>query len=321
MTALRFYPVSFLLLLLLPAISCAKVGDPLPPLPAGAVEVNDLQFLQSGDEAYLTFPHPVRELSEIEIYRLCEGEADSIRETSPVQRVPGAEIRALEFLDRSCIQIMDGNLSPGCVFAIRTRNLRDKRSGFSNEVKWTQAGPVHPPVGLKAETARTRIRIEWEHAAGTIETREADAHQFLVNFREITGNNYYSIDDFSFGEALSFEVRTIARKGGAVYLSEPVSLENFVPEDIFPPQDPSGLVVVLMQDKVQLTWDDNQEKDLAGYYVYRSSQGGKPEKISSLLTINRFVDETPPDLSSLTYTVTAVDIWDNESAPGKPMTD
>ena len=309
----RQHVPAFLLLLLLSAapFSCAKVGDPLPPLPSDAVLVETLEIVISGDDLLLTFSPPPRELSEIEIYRLCEGEADDIRETPPVAVLPGEEIRPLSFMGRSYVAAPPESLPGECIFAVRTRGLGGKRSDFSNQVRWAPVQPPPLPLSVTAETFETSVQVQWEAP----ERRPEGQPEYLVNFRETVLDNTYMISEFSFGEPLSFEVRTMVRSKGTILLSEPLVLEGFVPEDVFPPDPPSGLVVVRLEDRVQLTWEENDEPDLAGYYVYRAGEGKSPEKISGLISFNRFVDENPPAGTGITYHVTAVDKWENESDP------
>lgn len=310
----RCVSLCLVLLLILTVFSCAKVGDPLPPLPSDVVLVGDLQLVRSGRDFYLTFPHPVRELSEIEVYRLCEGEAEDLDDTDPVKVVPGTEIEILAFLDRSFVLAPGDDLSPECIFAVRTINLRGKRSGFSNQVSWKSAALPLTPAGLKTVTSETQVHVEWQMPEEYKSEQGKAQPEFLINLREVTKDNSYIIPDFSFGEPLPFEVRTIDRNDGGILLSEPLLLEKFIPEDVFPPKSPSGLIVVRMADRVQLTWDDNTETDLAGYYVYRTAVDTEPQRISPLATINRFVDEDPPDAPGFTYSVSAVDKWDNESS-------
>ncbi len=312
--ALRRSGFLIMVFLMLPVISCAKVGNPMPPLPSDVVLVDSLQLLQSGQDLYLTFPHPVRELSEIEVYRLCEGEDKQIIETDPVSVLSGAEIKKLSFLNRSYVPAPDGSHSSPCLFTVRTKNLRGKQSGFSNQVSWKPAELPAPPTGLKTETSETEIRIEWEISQDSKPEPGKTHPEFLVNLNKVTRDTFFIVSDFTFGQPVSFEVRTIDRSRGTILLSEPLVLESFVPEDIFPPRAPSGLIVVRMPDRVQLTWDDNAEADLSGYYVYRKAAGGEMLKISPLVPINRFVDEDPPDGVALLYSVTAVDQWGNESS-------
>ena len=248
-----------LALLLLPALSCAKVGDPMPPLPSDVVLVDSLQLLQSGQDLYLTFPHPARELSEIEVYRLCEGAAEQINETDPVAVLPGSEIKILSFLDRSYVPAPEGIRSLPCLYAVRTKNLRGKRSGFSNQVSWKPVNPPVSPAGLKTETSETEIRVEWRMPQDFKPEPGTTHPEFLVNLNEVTSDTFFVVSDFTFGNPISFEVRAIDRSSGTILLSEPLVLESFVPEDVFPPRPPSGLIVVRMPDRAQLTWDDNAE--------------------------------------------------------------
>ncbi len=305
----------FLVLLLLPAISCAKVGDPLPPLPSDIVLIGDLQLLRLGKETCLTFTNPVRELSEIEIYRLCEGSVEQINETEPIAVLPGSELKTFSFLDRSYVTAPAGDLSSPCFFAVRTKNMRGKRSGFSNQAEWKPVELPLSPAEVITDTSENEIRIEWQLPKGLKPAPGSAQPEFLVNLKEVTGDNFYTISDFSFGSPLSFEVRTIDRSGEAILLSEPLELKSFVPEDVFPPRPPSGLIVVKLADRVQMTWDDNLEPDLAGYHVYRTAPGEEPQRISQLVTINRFVHQGSSSGTEISFTVTAVDKWGNESSP------
>ena len=49
-----------------------------------------------------------------------------------------------------------------------------------------------------------------------------------------------------------------------------------------------------MGGATQLVWDENPEEDLAGYYVYRRGDG-EFERISSLVRINRYLDQSVSD--------------------------
>jgi hypothetical protein len=87
-------------------------------------------------------------------------------------------------------------------------------------------------------------------------------------------------------------------------------------ESISPPSPPMGFLAKTYNSKVCLDWDDNQETDVNGYNVYRSTnQGGAYGKInSSLVTDSNYIDETVVTDKTYYYVVTAVDIYNNESA-------
>ncbi len=89
------------------------------------------------------------------------------------------------------------------------------------------------------------------------------------------------------------------------------------PTDLTPPDRPTGLTVVAGADRVFLTWNENKERDLAGYHIYRSVRSGKDfERLTDkLLTRSTFSDETAKSGVTYFYIITAVDTSGNESKP------
>jgi hypothetical protein len=87
------------------------------------------------------------------------------------------------------------------------------------------------------------------------------------------------------------------------------------PPDINAPSAPTGLWAMADNGKVWLDWDDNQEFDLSGYNVYRStkSSGGYVKLNGSLLSSSDYTDDTIFNGIMYYYVVTAVDTADNES--------
>lgn len=85
--------------------------------------------------------------------------------------------------------------------------------------------------------------------------------------------------------------------------------------DLTPPAAPTGLSAAAGDNRVSLDWDDNSEGDWAGYHVYRASMAGGPySRIASGVEDSHFVDYTALNGASYYYVVTAIDIFDNESA-------
>jgi hypothetical protein len=98
-------------------------------------------------------------------------------------------------------------------------------------------------------------------------------------------------------------------------------VEVFV-HDIFPPERPTGLQAVfsgLEQQKfIDVTWTPNSESDLTGYNVYRHEQGTQPVKINGdLVKTPAFRDTRVESGHRYFYSVTAVDLRGNESAPSE----
>lgn len=85
------------------------------------------------------------------------------------------------------------------------------------------------------------------------------------------------------------------------------------------PIHPQGLFAVAEDGTVILQWDARVESDLAGYHVYRSSEGGPFDPLTAtLVTGTLFADPDPLIGIPATYAVTAVDLDGNESLLSQP---
>jgi fibronectin type 3 domain-containing protein len=95
-------------------------------------------------------------------------------------------------------------------------------------------------------------------------------------------------------------------------LSEVVTV---TPTDKFPPAIPTGLRAVSTTASVELSWDSNQEPDLAGYRVLRDGV-----HISDGVERASFSDPTAVPGQEYAYAVTAIDMAGNESARSESIT-
>lgn len=83
--------------------------------------------------------------------------------------------------------------------------------------------------------------------------------------------------------------------------------------DTTPPAAPTGLTGQ-GGSSVSLTWSTNNEADLAGYHVYRSSAGNSFTRVTnSIISTPNYTDESVAGNTTYSYRVTAVDTSSNES--------
>jgi hypothetical protein len=130
----------------------------------------------------------------------------------------------------------------------------------------------------------------------------------------------YLDSDFEFGRAYSYEVGALFKEGGTTAESEPSQPYEVIPRDVFPPAPPTGLTGLYTNGAVELVWDANTEKDLAGYYVYRRENHEQPKRLNkALLPTPIFRDTTVQPGHTYFYQVTAVDLSNNESQPGREV--
>jgi hypothetical protein len=89
--------------------------------------------------------------------------------------------------------------------------------------------------------------------------------------------------------------------------------------DTFPPAAPKGLQAVAHEGSISLIWDANNERDLAGYLVFRGSPRGTPSQQITPEPIEQamFNDEVARGVR-YAYTVKAIDKAGNVSEPSAP---
>jgi hypothetical protein len=85
------------------------------------------------------------------------------------------------------------------------------------------------------------------------------------------------------------------------------------------PAVPTALAATRASQSVTLSWTSGSENDLAGYEVYRTTQGGVPQRLNDhLVGVPTFVDAPSP--AGTTYTIRAVDTSGNASGWTAPVT-
>ena len=91
------------------------------------------------------------------------------------------------------------------------------------------------------------------------------------------------------------------------------------PRDIFPPAAPKGLSIVAGPGSINLSWDANQEPDLAGYVVLRGEAPGDTllPLTPAAITATNFEDKSARPGVRYAYAIVAIDKATpaNRSAP------
>lgn len=82
---------------------------------------------------------------------------------------------------------------------------------------------------------------------------------------------------------------------------------------VTPPEAPEGVTATIEENEVVISWNEVNDIDVKGYYVYRNNV-----KISGLLTTTTFTDSNVLPNVNYSYQVTSIDISGNESARSAP---
>jgi len=103
----------------------------------------------------------------------------------------------------------------------------------------------------------------------------------------------------------------LATEGAATSeLSDPLAI---TPVDTFPPVAPQGLSALAGPASAQLSWERNQEPDLALYRIYRSSSSSELKQLAESTASANYRDLTVMAGQTYRYAISAVDRIGNES--------
>ena len=245
------------------------------------------------------------------------------------------------------------------VYMVRTRASTKRASADSNVVS-VRTLPVPPAPTAVHVTALKENAIELAWTAPRAESNDGGIAGYRVYRGELAADapapagqitdiaklkmsvppallgpaagNSFRDTDFTFGTTYIYLVRSVADEQGQPVESSDSAPLILTPKDTFPPATPQRLVAVPIPGEnqatgtaaghIELSWDINQEPDLAGYWVYRSEQPDTtgPRINTILLPTPTFRDTTAVVGKHYTYRVTAVDRAGNESSFSSPVT-
>ena len=223
-------------------------------------------------------------------------------------------------------------------YSVRYVNAAGERAAFSNFLLIEPAAKVaEPPLIVERTYSETAITIIWNPPAANIdgstpvnllgynvyrvEKSQNEIGQTPLNSTLVTETRY-SDQTFKFGEEYNYVVRSVSLgTGGSQVESLNSNAMAAAPVDIFPPSAPATpSVAPSTTGRLAIFFSANPERDVVGYYIYRSTDPNLPKeqwtKITpNLLTRTTYTDDTVESGKRYYYYIIAVDSAGNRSAP------
>lgn len=337
------------------SVACGKRRPPLPPVERVPQRTELLSGIQRGNQVILNWPAPLRNapmsdvqnINRIDIYRLAEPVAAPLPLTEDefaarsilIGSIPSDVIRR----SKDTLSYVD-QLSLGepvrLRYAVRYVNAQDQRAAFSNFLLVEPAARVsQPPVITEVVIpSQNAVVVRWQAPSANVDNStpvnllgynvyrttgaQNEPAQTPLNAQTLTQTEYAD-RDFIFGTEYTYIVRAVSLgTGGAPVESLNSNTKSITPRDLFPPSAPTGLSPNASPGRIALFFAANTERDVVGYYIYRSTDPDLPKDKWTRLTrtpINRttYTDETVESGKKYFYFITAVDAAGNMSQPSE----
>lgn len=339
------------------APTCGKRRPPLPPIERVPQRTELLSGAQRGNQVILSWPAPLRNAAEgsvqsirrVDVYRVAERpnsplpltEEEFAARATLIGSVTYDEIKKagnnLTYIDTLEL----GGEPARLRYAVRYVNSAGQSAAFSNFFLMEPAAKVaEPPRIIKTgnEYSEEANTITWEAPKTNTDgstpvnllgynmyrttASQPQTAQSPLNPQPITATQYQD-RNFKFGEKYTYVVRSVSlgTEGKPVESLNSNSIE-MSPVDTYPPAAPERPSIGATAGKLSIFWVANSEPDLAGYYLYRSTDPNlakdKWTKLTpNLYTKTTFTDENVESQKTYYYYVVAVDKAGNMS----PMSD
>jgi fibronectin type 3 domain-containing protein len=321
--------------------ACGRKTQPLVPDSPRPEAVRDIKVLTRDVIAYLSWPLPTRNVegrdlgpSDIRGFRIYRAEIGQDQKKVRYRQI--AEINLADLppaaMRNGTVFWNDDQLKYGQVYSYRVRavSIRGGISPQSEEVRVVPLRSLAVPKGVAAQGGDSNAVLSWEPVTTRMDGSQYDG---FVGYNVYRGTEKGRYDEaplnkeplrtYRYTDTTARNDRTyyyIVRAVDSPALPWKESLDSdgvsATPHDMTPPARPTGLTVVPGVNRAFLTWNENKERDLAGYYVYRSTRSGRDyERITSKLIMrSTFSDQAVKSGSTYYYMITAVDQAGNESA-------
>jgi hypothetical protein len=330
-----------------------------PPTPMAITDLTAAQAGNDVDLTF-TLPQQavdrrlLQRLPEIEIYRDFAqppeaGQANSAAPVNPtlLVTIPAAmedrytEQGHIHYADSLRAEDLAQHPDSVAIYTVRTEISEKKPSANSNVVSVRVYPAPDAIADVKTEVTHAAVVLTWTAPVKTLvgstpaissyriyrgapepgaTAQEMKLKSPLVKIGE-TQSSPYQDEQFAFGTAYVYSVRSVVQHAGEALESANSNLVMVMPRDTFPPGAPQGLLVILvprqgdMAAHLELSWAINPETDIAGYNVYRGDQADTQgtQLNTDLLLTPAFRDMNVLPGHRYFYSVSAVDHTGNES--------
>jgi hypothetical protein len=339
--------------------ACATVAPPQPPSLDLPKSPSDLHARRKGDRVFLNWTIPrtttdrqsIHELGPTQICRSavvklsqCGVPVGKVTIQAPPESATAKQKAAGSYTDSLPTDLETDSPSAFATYAVEVLNRDNRGAGISNQVHVPLLRTLPPPSNLQARVMAEGVVISWNgqpaSAASTLRHvyrvyRGEPGHTsaMVAEIPADTNDPRFTFTDseIEWQKTYEYHADTVTlfsepgKKVVEVEGDDTTAVKVFA-DDVFPPSVPSGLQAVSSgpgkQLFIDLIWAPVSDVDLAGYNVYRRTDGGSAVKVNTKpLRVPAYRDNTVDHAKRYAYSVTAADSRGNESAHSEEATE
>lgn len=338
---------------------CGTPGAPSLPSLNLARPVEDLTASRRGNQVDLEWTQPRKNTDRTNVKHnpstlICRHEGtslmakcDVVAEVAPPTpkvpqkekgQAPAGDVR-IHYVDKLPSQLGTQDPDGFVMYAVEELNAHGRSAGLSNQVAIPVVPTIAAPVRVDAVMSAKGVEITWSGPTPP-QPPQGVTYLYRIMRRPVGAPAYIVLDDiapsgtgsyldktFGWEQKYEYRITTLSQVraeglNAGVEGEDSPAVEIFT-RDIYPPAQPGGLQAVYssvgQKPFIDLTWAPNIESDLAGYNVYRWTEGAQPTKLNPQpLQTASYRDQTVEPGKTYFYTVTALDLRGNESPRSTP---
>lgn len=305
-------------------ISCGKKGNPVPknlPVPGG---INDLSGEVKDGVLFLSFTMPTKNRDGSDIvdlggFRIMKGCSSCSAALGTLKEVYLDDTRGFT-IQGNRLYIYDDDLATGYQYAYRVHPVTKKGTAGdpSNvfSIQWEEPPPKPAgPVSVKVNDGG--VELSWPQDEGysyNVYRRDEDIYPLFPANKELLVKPFFVETGLTNGQKYLYEIRKVKEKAGLRWEGESLKVEA-TPRDLTPPSVPMGVKAEKRGGAARISWMASDDKDLAGYNVYRLVAGKAQKLTKTPVQETFFTDRDVAPYRYLSYHVTSIDLSGNESEP------
>jgi hypothetical protein len=306
---------------------CGYEGSPLPPLANVPGRVTDLSATQRGARLLVQFTpprlttegFPIKPPLDLDV-RIGPG-AEPVEEAVWAARattLPRGEVAKGSASYETPVTEWIGKQ---VIVGVRATGGNRKSSGWAFASTFIVPAP-QTPSAVRADNTEQGIRLTWSGPESAFRIFRKTASEPLQPVADVARPPWTDTTT-QFGQQYTYAVQAVVKlpeaSGASHEAQSDLSQEvSFTPKDEFPPAVPSGLRAAAAPRSIELSWNGNDEPDLAGYRVYRGIAGGPMRPVAEV-EIPAYSDADVEADKIYRYAVSAVDRTGNESTQTAPV--